>query len=121
MKLNTCLNLVLNLTTNEVNIYAFPYDFMALTMTELKGTSVGSISITSTWKMLAREHVKLRLRPLVIGNGLHAVYSSCHLALLILLVKYWSMQMCRTELILVGLTQIRCLSGIPDVDQWRQV
>jgi hypothetical protein len=30
------------------------------------------------------------------------------------------MQMCRTELILVGLTQIRCLSGVLGVDRWRQ-
>jgi len=64
--------------------------------------------------------IKLRQRQLVIGNGQHAVYSPCHLALLNLLVEYWSMQMCWTELILVGLTQIRCLSGILGVDRWRQ-
>jgi hypothetical protein len=28
--------------------------------------------------------------------------------------------MCRTEMMFVGLTQIRCLSGILGVDRWRQ-
>lgn len=67
MKLNTCLYLVLSLSRSEVNIYAFPFDFMTLTRTKLKGTTVGSISITSTLKMLAREHVN-QVAPMSVSN-----------------------------------------------------
>ena len=67
VKLYTCLYLVLSLSRNEVNIYAFPCDFMALTRTKLKGKAVGSISITSTWKMLARKYVN-QVAPTSVSN-----------------------------------------------------
>ena len=90
------------------------------------GTRVWSISVTPHGKCLSVNTIsdpvliKLRLHQLFIGNGQYAECSPCHLALLISLVEFWSMQMCRAILILVGLTQIRCLSGILAVHRWRQ-
>jgi hypothetical protein len=40
----------------EYYIHTFPYYLTPVQSTKLKSSTVGSISITSTWKILARDH-----------------------------------------------------------------